>query len=314
MDPREPFAGAPLAASGSIAGASEEAAGLDDGLAAPGARKPGLSAGSHRLREGAREVGEEIREALGGSGSRVWTLLSRLLALFFVLRIAQVLIARIARPRLRGAFVRRLWPLFEGTVWLAAGLYVALEILGPRTQVALYVLLFGVLFVVAVWWNALRDVAAGLVIAAERPFEIGDVVRMAGFEGQVRRLRLRVLELQTEDNRRVLIPYREAIGASDVRTGGRRVAHSVHLELDLPAGMDPREALALAREVAASSPWAVLGVAPRAVLSAASVNRPSIEIEAYAFDAGARSLLYADLISGWRERVRDSGLPGKSEA
>ena len=228
--------------------------------------------------------------------------------LFVVMRVVGRVVARAAgEGRGWGLVASRVWSLFEVSVWMVAAILLVGSALGSEGNLVLYVLVGAIVLVTAAQWNALRDVAAGLVFASERPFDVGDVVRVGGVEGQVRRLRMRVLELETADGDRVQIPYREAVGTTDVRSGGRRVAHAVRVVLDLPDGADPSEALKLARELAASSPWSVLGVSPRVQLGSAPDGRPTVEIEGYAFDRTVQASLHADLLGGWRDVKRTLG-------
>lgn len=241
-----------------------------------------------------------------------WLLLS--LLLFVGLRVASRVVRRTARERRRWAVIAaRLWPLLEAAVWILVALAWIAKVLGSRSTPVVYAILAAVVLGVAVLWGALRDVAAGLVFVAERPFDVGEVVRVAGQEGQVRRLRLRFLEIETADGRRVQVPYREISGTTGVRAGGRRVAHAVVLDLELPVGFEPTEALRIAREIAASSPWAVLGLAPRVELSTTSEGRSVVRVEGFAFDAEVRSDLHADLLAGWREAVRGTVEPRAGE-
>ena len=236
--------------------------------------------------------------------SALWWVLA-LVLVFASTRIgSRVVKARAAEGSRVGSVASRLWPLLETGVWILASLAAVGFAFGVQKHLLLYTLLACVAVAGAVQFNALRDVAAGLIFAAERPFDVGDVVRVAGIEGQVRGLRLRFLELDTSDGRRVQIPYREVVGTTDVRSGGARVANAVRLDLDLPATVDPTRALDAARELAASSPWAVLAAPPRVQLESRGEGRNVIAVEGYAFDAEVQSALHADLLSGWRDVLR----------
>jgi len=238
---------------------------------------------------------------------RLGLILLAALLLFALLRVVGRVVARAAAERRGwGLVAARVWSLFEVSVWMVAAILVVGAELGSEGNLVLYVLVGAIALVTAAQWPALRDVAAGLVFAAERPFDVGDVVRIGDVEGQVRRLRMRVLELETPSGDRVQVPYRAAVGTTDVRSGGRRVAHAVRVELELPEGADPAEALRVAKELAASSPWAVLGLAPRVSIGRGD-RGPVIEIEAYAFDRNVQASLHADLLRGWPEAKRALG-------
>lgn len=240
----------------------------------------------------------------------LWPLLA-LLLLFVALRVAHRIVKGAAGEGRRwGIVAARIWSLLEASIWVVGIIVVTASAVDSRGSPVLYALLGLVLITIAAQWNSLRDVAAGLVFAAERPFDVGDVVRVGAVDGQVVRLRLRFLELETAAGRRIQIPYREAVGMTDVRAGGATVAHPVQLDLELPAAMEPTEALNAARELAASSPWSVLGVPPRVELKVNADNKSVISVEGYAFDREVQASLHADLLGGWRDVLRTLSEPG----
>ncbi|MEL7371037.1 MAG: mechanosensitive ion channel family protein, partial [Myxococcota bacterium] len=136
----------------------------------------------------------------------------------------------------------------------------------------------------------------------ERPFEVGDYVRVADAEGQVHAFRTRMLEMVAPDGHRLFVPYRALSGTTDVRPGGRRRAYAVCVSLPIPDGVDPSEALALADEVARASPWSTLASEPKIKLASETSNM--LEVEAFAFHADAQPLLHAELLKSWAAASR----------
>ena len=81
---------------------------------------------------------------------------------------------------------------------------------------------------------AFQDIAAnfmaGFMMAARRPFAVGDLVKVAGEFGKVERVALRATELQTNDGLWVLIPNKDVFQAPIInytRTKSRRVEFDV---------------------------------------------------------------------------------------
>jgi hypothetical protein len=241
-----------------------------------------------------------------------WTRLAWLLFFGFVLFLVNRLIARLiqraAQEEKQWALIgSRLWPIVELGIWILLVLWCVQYFWGSQNNFVLYAFIAAVLLVVATQWNVLRDIAAGLVFAAERPFEVGEVIRIGQAEGQLRRLRLRHLEIETDDGRLSQIPYRAAIGTTDVRTGGSSAAHTVKLELEIPGLVDPKQAMEAVLEMAASSPWAVIGFRPRVDLHANASGVSFIRVEAFAFDREVKPALHADMLSGWKDIVKILG-------
>ncbi len=235
---------------------------------------------------------------------------------FVLLRLGSWMVRTLGRrARPRWVVLQRGWPLIEGVVWVLMFMWSLTRLEYSRAIPASVLVGFAACMLVAASWNALRDVSGGLVLASERPFQVGDFVRFGAASGQVRAFRARVVELETVDGHLLRVPYRDLVGVTDVRTGGKRTAHAVVLDLDVPESLEPSEAMALAMEVAASSPWAVLGVTPRLSLCRQQDGVTKIQVEAYAFDREANRHLHADLVSGWRQGLKRFSEPrGRSKS
>lgn len=61
--------------------------------------------------------------------------------------------------------------------------------------------------------ETLGSLAAGVMLALNKPFKVGDYVSVAGYEGTVKVLDMMAVTLATVDNRRVTIPNKAAWGA-----------------------------------------------------------------------------------------------------
>jgi small conductance mechanosensitive channel len=54
--------------------------------------------------------------------------------------------------------------------------------------------------------DLIKNLVSGILIQADRPFKVGDVIQVKSFEGRVVRMRVRTTELETEDGHRVFVP------------------------------------------------------------------------------------------------------------
>jgi small conductance mechanosensitive channel len=87
--------------------------------------------------------------------------------------------------------------------------------------------------------GTLSDVAAGVVLLVVRPFRVGDLVDIAGMQGEVRSVALFTTEIATGDNRRIIIPNSKVWGQpiqNLTSYGTRRI--DITLVLDTPAEPD----------------------------------------------------------------------------
>ena len=62
--------------------------------------------------------------------------------------------------------------------------------------------------------GTLSNFAAGVLLLIFRPFKVGDVVRIGGEAGKVYEIDLMVTKMDTTDNRRLIIPNSQIIGAT----------------------------------------------------------------------------------------------------
>lgn len=101
--------------------------------------------------------------------------------------------------------------------------------------------------------ESLASFAAGLMIAIDRPFNVGDYVSVAGHEGSIVSLDMMAVVLATGDNRRITIPNRQAWGAPIVNYSAfktRRVDYVVGIAY----GADIAKARQTALEAISSIP------------------------------------------------------------
>ena len=103
--------------------------------------------------------------------------------------------------------------------------------------------------------ESLGSLAAGLMIALNKPFKVGDFVSVAGLDGSITALDMMAVTLATGDNRKITIPNKQAWGAPIINFSAlekRRVDFSVGIAY----GSD----IALAKKTAIAAVEAVPGV------------------------------------------------------
>ncbi len=91
--------------------------------------------------------------------------------------------------------------------------------------------------------GTLGNFAAGIMLLIFRPFKIGDYVKMAGSEGVVEAIDLFTTQLNTPDNRRLIVPNGEVFGATI-----ENVTHNPIRRVDVSVGCDYNACLDKTRE------------------------------------------------------------------
>ena len=123
--------------------------------------------------------------------------------------------------------------------------------------------------------NLVNNFVSGLILLAERPIRVGDLVVVGGEEGYVRKISVRSTELETFDRAHVLIPnsyfVSEKVKNWTFRNNVRRIA----IPIGVAYGSDPRQVQAVLLKVAADNPDVLKTPEPAVTLdefSPASVN------------------------------------------
>lgn len=175
---------------------------------------------------------------------------------FFAVKVATVLLTRIAKRRARLApKLRKAIPVVNLGLWFLAIYLVTVGIfarspLSIVIVVAVLALAFGFAS-----RQLLQDIVGGIVIVLERPFQIGDRIRLGGHYGEVAKIGLRAFHLLSSDGSVVVIPNAEVMRQSVANANPGTMERQVTAELLLPANVDLEEAKKIAFEAAAVSPY-----------------------------------------------------------
>ncbi|WP_113913566.1 mechanosensitive ion channel family protein [Roseovarius dicentrarchi] len=206
-----------------------------------------------------------------------------------------LIVARIVRAWSRRMFGRvpNLSRLLQGFLamvvyWLviAVGLMIVLVAMGVNVT-PLFALLGGASFIVAfAMQDTLGNLAAGLMIMINRPFDEGDYVTAAGVAGTVRKVSVVSTTVTTPDNQFIVIPNSKVWGDVIINTTASDTRR-VDLEFGIGYEDSIEEAQETLEKVLASHPKVMKDPAPLIrvnELGASSVNfivRPWVRAEDY---------------------------------
>ena len=115
--------------------------------------------------------------------------------------------------------------------------------------------------------ESLGNLAAGLMIAANEPFKIGDYVVVAGNEGSVLKVDMMATVLATADNKKIIIPNKSAWGGPIVNYSalGRR---RVDMKIGIDYSCDVAKAIRVALETLPTVPGVLTDPAPAVFVAA----------------------------------------------
>lgn len=195
------------------------------------------------------------------------------------------------------------------TLWMVVGVYLIFRQFG----VDLLPILGGLGVVGLAVGFAAQDILANLIsgvtLLLDRPFRIGDWIRVRDYEGEVHGLTLRTTRIYTRDNEYVSIPNKEIAEATvtNLTAGGR-------LRLNVPLPLAYRERVGAARalllEVMAAHPKVLKDPAPLVLVR--EVNETYLELIlrfwVTAEDVKAYPVVTMQLREAAKEALQDAGL------
>ena len=123
--------------------------------------------------------------------------------------------------------------------------------------------------------NLVNNFVSGLILLAERPIRVGDMVVVGGEEGYVRKISVRSTELETFDGAHVLVPNSYFVAEKVKNWTFRNKLRRIAIPIGVAYGSDPRQVQAVLLKVAADNPDVLKTPEPAVTLdefAAESVN------------------------------------------
>ncbi len=198
-------------------------------------------------------------------------------------------------PRSRFLFMW-LEPLARIGIWLAAAL-ICFSLLAPSRETFLAgVASLGIALGLGAQ-DLVKNVIGGLVILADRPYQIGDRVRIGDAYGEIDHIGLRSTKLTTPDDTRVTIPNAIILNTQIFNANSGVPDCQVVTDLYLPPDTDPDLALRVGREAAYCSPF-LLSRKPVTTLVEIGFQRTAymrLRIKAYVFDHRYEPRMQSDI-------------------
>ncbi len=220
-----------------------------------------------------------------------------LLATWLVLRGSDAALKSLSRrvPRAR-FFFKSLSPLLRFGLWPLSGVIVV-SIFAPSHQTLLAVLASTGIALGLGAQDLIKNIIGGVVILTDRPYQLGDRVKIGEAYGEVTHIGLRSTKITTPDDTVVTIPN------SAILTGKAWNANSgvpdslVVTELFVPHDVDPSEVIDLGYEVAYSSPYIRLSRPISVLLQDRFQDGPftTVRIKAYVYDHREETRMQSDI-------------------
>lgn len=132
--------------------------------------------------------------------------------------------------------------------------------------------------------ESLGSLAAGIMIAFNRPFKIGDFVSVAGFEGVIHQLDMMAVVLTTGDNRKITIPNKQAWGSAIVNYSAMPIRR-IEVTVGIAYSADITKACAVALEAIGAIPAVLKDPAPASLIAALGESAVTLGFRAWVNNA-----------------------------
>jgi small-conductance mechanosensitive channel len=229
--------------------------------------------------------------------TRVITVIATVIVAWLLIQGIQLaldlLSGRVERARF---FFKRIEPFARIGVWFIA-LFLILQTLAPDQNAFLAGLGSIAIALGLGAQDLVRNLLGGIVILTDRPFQLGDRVRIGDAYGEIDHIGLGSTKLTTPDDTRVTIPNAQVLTSQVYNSNSGVPDCQVVTDLFLPAGVDPDLVAAIGEEVAYASPYLLIGKPVAVRISDLFDQRPYVRlrIKAYVHDHRFEPRMQSDI-------------------
>lgn len=205
---------------------------------------------------------------------------------WLVIRYVSKLLDAAASKGPRTRFLAKLvQPILRITLWFAA-VFIAFDLLAPSRETFFAAVGSMAIAIGLGAQDLVKNLIGGLVILADRPYQIGDRVRIGDAYGEVDHIGVRSTKLTTPDDTRVTIPNSMILDTQVFNSNSGVPDCQVVTDLYLPIGADPDEALRIGYEAARTCQYLHDAKPIVALISDGFADSPymRLRIKAYVFD------------------------------
>lgn len=154
-----------------------------------------------------------------------------------------------------------------------------------------------------------KNFVSGLILLTERPVKVGDMVSIAGVEGDIRRINVRATEIQLSDRSTVIVPNSQLI-SQNVRnvTMGNSTQGVATLVLTFPLNTDPEQARDLLLDAYREHPAILDKPAPSVTFSQLAPDGITLSVTGYVSSPRIASSTKSDLLFQILKQLRAAGI------
>lgn len=220
-------------------------------------------------------------------------------------RLLMLVAARSSRARF---IVRWAEPVLRISLWFVA-IFLSFDILAPTRETFFAAITSVALAIGLGAQDLIKNLVGGLVVLGDRPYQLGDRVKIGDAYGEIDHIGLRSTKLTTPDDTRVTIPNADVLTEKIYNANSGVPDCQVTTDLYVPFHCDADEAVRIGYEAAYTSPFTYLAK-PVVVLAAHAFDQAPylrIRVKAYVFDHRYEPSMQHDITCRAQEALRRMG-------
>jgi len=175
-----------------------------------------------------------------------------LMVLFVVQRISKWLANKYPRQRvlISGAF-----PVFRLALWIFVIGFIISVVIRPELKTLLAISAAAGVAIGLGTQELVKNVLAGILILFDRPFRVGDMIKVDTYYGEVTQIGLRTSRIHTFDDSLITLPNGLFLNKAVINSNSGELIEQVVIEITLPGNVPVRDVKELMSEAATCSPY-----------------------------------------------------------
>jgi small-conductance mechanosensitive channel len=206
-------------------------------------------------------------------------------------------------------FFRWVEPVFRISLWFLA-IFLSIDVIAPTKETFIAAVGSAAIAVALGAQDLIKNLIGGLVVLTDRPYQLGDRVRIGDAYGEIDHIGLRSTKLTTPDDTRVTIPNATILSEQVYNANSGVPDCQVVTDLFLPCNTDADLVIRIGYEAAYTCPFTYLAK-PIVVLVAHGFERTPylrLRVKAYVFDHRYESRMQSDITARAQKEFRNLGL------
>lgn len=156
--------------------------------------------------------------------------------------------------------------------------------------------------------SVVSNFVSGLILLAERPIRVGDIINVKGEEGRVQRIHVRATEIETGDNASVIIPNSELITGVVKNWTHANTFSRIVVKVGVGYDSDVEKVRNILLELAKDHPKLMQSPAPVAFITGFGDSAINFELGGVVRNIGDGASVKSDLYFSVLERFRAEGI------